>query len=176
MKRREFITLLGGAAATWPLAARAQQPAVPLVGVVLSGTPAAEMPLLDAFKRGLAQAGYVEGQTVALEYRSQVVRLNDYLLSPTLWPEVPHPVHGDATDAGQLNFRFAALAKAIIESISRLICASKAAGVIGIGSMPCCASFARTPGAASAFCVSWASLSTISRGVLAGTNSPVQNV
>ena len=72
MKRREFITFLGGAAATWPLAARAQQPAVPLVGVLLPGTPAAEMPLLDAFKRGLAQAGYVEGQTVALEYRSRV--------------------------------------------------------------------------------------------------------
>jgi hypothetical protein len=53
-----------------------------------------------------------------------------------------------ATDAGQLNFRFAALAKARIESISRLICASKAAGVIGIGSMPCCASFSCTPGAA----------------------------
>src|SRR5438876_3319479 len=85
-------------------------------------------------------------------------------------------VHGDATDAGQLNFRFAALAKARIESISRLICASKAAGVIGIGSMPCGASFSRTPGAANAFRVSWESLSTISRGVLAGTNSPVQNV
>src|SRR6266699_3162719 len=91
-------------------------------------------------------------------------------------PEVPHPVHGDATNASQLNFRFAALAKARVESISRLICASKAAGVIGIGSMPCCASFSRTPGAANAFCVSWESLSTISRGVLAGANSPVQNV
>jgi hypothetical protein len=79
----------------------------------------------------------------------------------------------DLTNAGQLNFRFAALAKARIESISRRICASKAAGVIGIGSIPCCASFSRTLGAASAFCVSWASLSTISRGVLAGANSPV---
>jgi putative tryptophan/tyrosine transport system substrate-binding protein len=68
VKRRDFITLIGGAAA-WPLAARAQQPAVLLVGVLLPGTPAAEMLLLDAFKRGLAQAGYVEGQTVALEYR-----------------------------------------------------------------------------------------------------------
>jgi putative ABC transport system substrate-binding protein len=68
MKRRDFITLLGGAAA-WPLAARAQQPVVPLVGVLLPGTPAAEMLLLDAFKRGLAQAGYIEGQTVTLEYR-----------------------------------------------------------------------------------------------------------
>jgi len=69
MKRREFITLLGGAGATWPLAARAQQAAMPAVGVLLPGTPAAEMLLLDAFKRGLAQAGYTEGQAVALEYR-----------------------------------------------------------------------------------------------------------
>jgi ABC-type uncharacterized transport system substrate-binding protein len=67
--RREFITLVGGAAAAWPLAAKAQQTAMPLVGVLLPGTPAAEMLLLDAFKRGLAQAGYLEGQTVALEYR-----------------------------------------------------------------------------------------------------------
>src|SRR5262249_48011306 len=89
---------------------------------------------------------------------------------------VPHPADGRTTDASQLNFRLAALVKARIEPISRLICASKAAGVIGIGSMPCCASFSRTPGAASAVCVSWASLSTISRDVLAGTNSPVQNV
>jgi putative tryptophan/tyrosine transport system substrate-binding protein len=68
MRRREFITLLGGAAA-WPLAARAQQTAMPMLGILLPGTPVAEMLLLDAFKRGLAQAGYVEGQTVALEYR-----------------------------------------------------------------------------------------------------------
>jgi putative ABC transport system substrate-binding protein len=67
--RREFITLVGGAAAAWPLAAKAQQTAMPLVGILLPGTPAAEMLLLDAFKRGLAQAGYVEGQTVVLEYR-----------------------------------------------------------------------------------------------------------
>src|SRR5207253_11320379 len=88
----------------------------------------------------------------------------------------PHAVRDETADAGQLNLRFAALAKARIAPISRLICASKAAGVIGIGSKPCCASFSRTPGAANAFCVSWASLSTISRGVLAGANSPVQNV
>jgi putative tryptophan/tyrosine transport system substrate-binding protein len=69
VKRREFVTLLGGAATAWPIASRAQQSAVPLVGILLPGTPAAEMLLLDAFKRGLAQAGYVEGHTVALEYR-----------------------------------------------------------------------------------------------------------
>src|SRR5262245_15685397 len=66
-KRREFVSLLGGAAA-WPLAARAQQP-MPLVGVLLPGTPEAEMLLLDAFKRGLAQAGFAEGQTVLFEHR-----------------------------------------------------------------------------------------------------------
>jgi putative ABC transport system substrate-binding protein len=69
VRRREFIALLGGAATAWPIASRAQQSAVPLVGILLPGTPAAEMLLLDAFKRGLAQAGYVEGHTVALEYR-----------------------------------------------------------------------------------------------------------
>jgi ABC-type uncharacterized transport system substrate-binding protein len=68
MRRRDLITLLGGAAAAWPVVARAQQ-TLPVVAVLLPGTPAAEMHLLDAFKRGLAQAGYVEGQTVVSEYR-----------------------------------------------------------------------------------------------------------
>ena len=69
MRRRNFIALLGSAAAAWPLAARAQQPALPVIGVVRIATRGQSPHLEDAFRQGLTQAGYVENQSVAIEWR-----------------------------------------------------------------------------------------------------------
>src|SRR5438128_2350440 len=69
MKRREFITLLAGATSAWPLVARAQQPALPVIGYFSSASAADLGDLVEAFRQGLKEGGFVEGQNVAIEYR-----------------------------------------------------------------------------------------------------------
>ena len=80
MKRREFITLIGGAAVTWPLVARAQQPIVPRLGMLMPGSPAHSRTILEPFDRGMRDLGYIEGKNIVIERRyadGDVVRLSD---------------------------------------------------------------------------------------------------
>ena len=69
MKGREFITVIGGAAVAWPLAARAQQPVMPIIGFLSGRSPKSDGHLVEAFRQGLNDVGYVDGQNVAIKYR-----------------------------------------------------------------------------------------------------------
>jgi putative tryptophan/tyrosine transport system substrate-binding protein len=83
IRRRDFITLVGGAASTWPLAARAQAPAKPVVGYLDIGSPAGSAQFAAAFREGLSQSGYIEGSNVTIEYRwadGQAERLGELAL------------------------------------------------------------------------------------------------
>jgi hypothetical protein len=115
VRRREFTTLLGGAAATWPLSARAQQPAMPVIGLLSPRAPGDDPQLLTAFRQGLKDAGFVEGQNVAIEYRwaeghynrlpalALTCRCNSRLMRCSF--EWPIGVHY-ATRAAYINFAF----------------------------------------------------------------------
>jgi putative tryptophan/tyrosine transport system substrate-binding protein len=110
MRRREFIALFGGSAVAWPLAGRAQQP-IPVVGFLTDGSPEALARRLTGFRRGLSEAGFVEGRNLAIEYRWA---RGNYDLLPDLAADLVHrPVAVIVTDGSERVTRAAQAALAV---------------------------------------------------------------
>ena len=85
MRRRDFIKLLGGVAAGWPLAARAQQKTLPVIGFMSSRSPEDSQSVLAGFRKGLGEGGIVEGKDVVIEFRWAAATSTDYLHSRPNW-------------------------------------------------------------------------------------------
>jgi putative tryptophan/tyrosine transport system substrate-binding protein len=112
MNRRCVIALLGGMAAAWPMAARAQQPALPVIGFLHSASAAAYTRLVASFRKGLNEAGYSEGQNVAIEFRCGEGR-NERLLA--LAAELVHRLSDPSIPENPLAFLRAPHARVVVQ-------------------------------------------------------------